>query len=361
MTGESSGQLTVADAGEAATIAAIQQAAPSEINGDDAAVLDPAPPNSRYIATTDVLVDGVHFRFDWSTPFEVGVKAVTQNFADIQAMGGRPAAVLMSLATPGDLPLDTVRDIAAGIGSTAAPWAVELVGGDVVTSSQLVISITAIGLIAGPDPALTMGAAEPGHQVVASGVIGHAAAGEAILRYFGSRDAVPDDAVLQELVRRHCAPTLVVGRGAVARAAGVKAMTDNSDGLLKDLTSLARRSNVTIDLDGAALTPDAQLYYAAEVLGVDPLQLVLTGGEDHTLLATTDQEPPAGYRFLGTVGKGTGEVASGAGTDPAADRAGGPADAATPVIGATPTVTVDGQIPAYIDGWDSLSHGGDRR
>ncbi|HIW91611.1 MAG TPA: thiamine-phosphate kinase [Candidatus Corynebacterium avicola] len=353
MTGERSGQLTVAEAGEAATIAAIRQAAPSEINGDDAAVLDPAPPNSRYIATTDVLVDGVHFRFDWSTPYEVGVKAVTQNFADIQAMGGRPAAVLLSLAAPGDLPLDTVRDIAAGIGSTAAPWAVELVGGDVVTSKQLVISITAIGSLSGPDAALTMGAAQPGHQVIASGVIGHSAAGESILRYFGSREAVPEDPVLQELVRRHCAPTLVVGRGAVARAAGVRAMTDNSDGLLKDLTTLARRSNVSIDLDGAALTPDAQLYYAAEVLGADPWKWILTGGEDHTLLATTDQEPPAGYRFLGMVGEGHNEDPSDANGEKSPD-----ADATTR-IGATPTVTVDGQIPAYTGGWDSMGPGGD--
>ena len=339
MTGTSSGQLTVAEAGEAATIAAIRSAAPSEINGDDAAVLDPAPPNSRYVATTDVLVEDVHFRFDWSSPFEVGAKAVTQNFADIQAMGGRPAAVLMSLAAPDDLTVATVSDIARGIGTTAAPWAVELVGGDVVSSTQLVVSITAIGLLAGPDPALTIDAAEPGQQVIASGVIGHAAAGEAILRYFGSREAVPDNAVLQELVRRHCAPELVVGRGSVARAAGVKAMTDNSDGLLRDLTTLAERSNVTIDLDGASLTPDAQLYYAGEVLGVDPWPWVYTGGEDHTLLATTDEEPPAGYRFIGTVGEpgGTGD-----------DR---PDD----VVGTVPTVTVDGRLPAYSGGWDSLA------
>ncbi|MGO1950707.1 MAG: thiamine-phosphate kinase [Mycobacteriaceae bacterium] len=328
MTDKRAGKLTLADAGEAATIAAIRGAAPSEINGDDAAVLDPAPPNSRHVATTDVLVEDVHFRFDWSTPFEVGAKAVTQNFADIQAMGGRPTAVLMSLAAPGDLPLDTVRDIARGIGATAAPWAVELVGGDVVSSNQLVISVTAVGLLAGPDPALTIGGAEVGHRVIASGVIGHSAAGESVLRYFGSRDAVPDDAVLQELVRRHCAPELVVGRGSVARAAGVSSMTDNSDGLLRDLTTLADRSGVSVDLDGASLTPDAQLYYAAEVLGVDPWQWVLTGGEDHTLMGTTGQEPPAGYRFIGTVGE--------------------PHDAGV-------AVTVDGQIPAYSGGWDSVT------
>lgn len=330
------GKLTVAQAGEAATIAAIRDAAPSEINGDDAAVLEPAPPNSRQVATTDVLVEGVHFRFDWSTAFEVGAKAVTQNFADIQAMGGRPTAVLLSLATPGDVTLDVVGDIARGIGETAAPWAVELVGGDVVSSHQLVISVTAVGVLAGPDPAMTIDGAEVGHTVIASGVIGHAAAGEAVLRYFGSREAVPDDAVLQDLVRRHCAPELAVDRGSVARAAGVASMTDNSDGLLRDLGTLASRSGVSLDLDRASLTPDAQLYYAGEVLGVDPWQWVLTGGEDHTLLGTTPGEVPAGYRSIGTV---RAVRAAGAGADAA------PA----------PVVTVDGQPPVYDGGWDSMT------
>lgn len=325
--GHSSGGPTVSQVGEAATIAAIREAAPSEVNGDDAAVLDPAPPNSRHVATTDVLVDGEHFRFDWSTPFEVGAKAVTQNFADIQAMGARPTAVLMSVSAPADLPVSIVADIARGMSATAAPWGVELVGGDVVTSRQLIISVTAIGVLAGPDPALTIDTARPGELLVASGVIGHSAAGYALLDYYGSRDAVPDNPVLQDLVGRHCAPQLIVGRGSVARAAGMSAMTDNSDGLIHDLSTVARRSGVSIDLDGDALTPDAQLYYAAEITGDDPWEWVLTGGEDHTLLGATSQDPPAGYRVIGEVGgSGTGEH----------------------------PVTVDGRLPVYTAGWDSL-------
>ncbi|MDN6619744.1 MAG: thiamine-phosphate kinase, partial [Corynebacterium variabile] len=90
--GHSADGPTVSELGEAATIAALREADPSEVTGDAAAVLDPAPPNSRDIATTDVLVDGEHFRLDWSTPYEVWVKAVSQTFADIQALGGRPTA-----------------------------------------------------------------------------------------------------------------------------------------------------------------------------------------------------------------------------------------------------------------------------
>lgn len=336
----------MAQAGEAGTIAAIREAAPSSVNGDDAAVLDPDPPNSRHVASTDVLVEGEHFRFDWSTPYEVGAKAVTQNFADIQAMGARPTAVLMSLATPGDLPLDTVSEIARGMGATAAPWAVELVGGDVVRARQLVISVTAIGVLSGPDRALTVDGAEVGQTVVAGGVMGHSAAGQALLEYFGGRANVPDDPVLRDLVQRHCSPQLVVGRGSVARAAQMASMTDNSDGLIHDLTTLARRSGVRINLDGAALTPDAQLYYAAEVLGVDPWQWVFTGGEDHTLVGTTAHEPPAGYRAIG-------EVVAVADPD-GAEGPDGAAGAAGTDGTVLPPVTVDGQIPAFSGGWDSL-------
>ena len=96
---------TVEQAGEAGTIAAIRSAAPSSINGDDAAVLDSTASNSRQVCSTDILVRGRHFRFRYSSPFEVGVKAVSQNFADIQAMGGRPTALLLAIATPGDMEL----------------------------------------------------------------------------------------------------------------------------------------------------------------------------------------------------------------------------------------------------------------
>lgn len=323
--------LTVAEAGEAATIAAIRAAAPSSLNGDDAAVLDLAGTNSRHVCSTDILVRGRHFTFDYSTPWEVGVKSVTQNFADIQAMGARPTSILMAIATPGDLPLRTVSEIARGINDGASPWAAELVGGDVVTSKDLVISITALGELAGPAPALTLDGAGVGQRVVASGVIGYSAAGLAILRHYGSRKAIPkDDAILNELADWHCAPHLVPGRGSVARATGASSMTDNSDGLIVDLSVIAERSGVCIDLDKAAIAPDDKLRYAAQKTGSDPWEWVFTGGEDHTLMGTTDARLPTGYRPIGRVRS-------------IPDTEGEP-----------PLVLVDGELPAFISGWASL-------
>ncbi|MBC2681807.1 thiamine-phosphate kinase [Corynebacterium anserum] len=326
-----SGHLTVAEAGESATIAAIQKAAPSSLNGDDAAVLHPTSSNSRHVCTTDVLVCDRHFSFLYSTAYEVGVKAVSQNFADIQAMGARPTAILLGIATPGDTDLGVISDLARGINDAAQPWGAELVGGDVVLSTDLVLSITAIGELGGPAAALTLGGAGVGHRVIASGPIGYSAAGLDILRHYGSREAIPkEDAIAQELVQWHCAPRLEVERGTVARAAGASSMTDNSDGLVRDLSMIAQRSGVRIDLNRSAITPDSTLLHAAEITGVDPWEWVLTGGEDHTLIGTTDARLPTTYRPIGMVRSRV-----------AGDET-------------TPYVTVDGVRPAYTKGWESL-------
>ena len=322
---------TVEQAGEAGTIAAIRSAAPSSINGDDAAVLDSTASNSRQVCSTDILVRGRHFRFRYSSPFEVGVKAVSQNFADIQAMGGRPTALLLAIATPGDMELETISELARGIHSAAAPFGAELVGGDVVRSKDLVISLTALGELGGPAAALTLDGAGVGHQVIATGPIGYSAAGLCILEHFGSRKSVPqDDHILQKLVSWHCAPELEPGRGTVARAAGASSMTDNSDGLVADLSVIAQRSGVSIDLNPEALAPDEMLLHATERTGVDPWKWVLTGGEDHTLVGTTDSRLPANYRPIGMVRRLADD-------DPNAAF-----------------VTVGGEKPAYTKGWQSL-------
>lgn len=323
--------MTVAQAGEAGTIAAIRSAAPSSLNGDDAAVLDSTASNSRQVCTTDILVRGRHFRFRYSSPYEVGIKAVSQNFADIQAMGARPTAVLLAIATPGDMPLETISELARGIHDASAPWGAELVGGDIVNSQDLVVSLTALGELGGPAPALTLDGAGVGHRVIASGPIGYSAAGLDVLEHFGSRKAVPqDDEILHELVTWHCAPRLEVGRGSVARAAGASSMTDNSDGLVADLAAIAQRSGVRIDLDRQAIEPDHKLIHAAERTGIDPWKWVLTGGEDHTLLGTTDARLPATYRTIGTVRNLPDDEFD------------------------VPSVTVDDVRPAYTTGWESI-------
>ncbi|MDO5077971.1 thiamine-phosphate kinase [Corynebacterium sp.] len=312
-------KLTLGEAGERAIIAAITAAAPSGMNGDDAAVLAPPAPNSRTVATTDVLVEGRHFRLDWSTPEQVGERAIVQNFSDVEAMGARPVAALFGLAAPADTPVDVVAGIARGIHRRVGRYNAELVGGDVTESDCLVISVTALGILGGSQLPLTLDRARPGQHLVAAGRIGYSAAGLALLHRCGT----DYPRLFENLVAAHLVPELTPGRGVVARATGATSMTDNSDGLIVDLSHLAQRSGVSIDLHSHAIAPDELLVQAGEYLGVDPWEWILCGGEDHTLLATTAKPAPSGFRTIGYVQRGGG-------------------------------VTVDGARPKYQTGWVSF-------
>lgn len=311
---------TVRDIGERGVIEAIVAAAPSARNGDDAAVLLSSTPNSRAVVATDMLIEGRHFSTSWSTAEEVGKKAITANFADIEAMGARPVAALLALSAPESTPVAFLRGLATGIADRAGEYSAELVGGDVTGGDSLIVSVTAIGSLGGNRPALTLDAARHGQHVVAHGRIGWSAAGFALLERFG-RDDVPEQ--FAELVTAHCAPSLTPGRGVVARATGATSMTDNSDGLIVDLGVIARRSGVGINLDSAAIAPTPLMAEAGELLDVDPWTWVLTGGEDHTLLATTTGDAPSGFRTVGQVTR-------------------------------SESVTVDGHTPKYETGWVSF-------
>jgi len=315
---------TLGDVGEHAVIAAITEATPSAVNGDDAAVLHRSSPNSRVVATTDMLVEGRHFRWDVTTPWHVGRKAIVQNFADVEAMGARPIAALLSLSAPKHLPVAVVKDLAQGIGHEVEKYAAELVGGDVTSGDSLVMSITAIGSLGGNRPPLTLDGARAGQNVVAHGAIGYSAAGLALLE---SGLDIPSE--FEPLVQAYQAPTITPGAGVVARSAGATSMTDNSDGLLHDLRMIAKRSGIWINLDSATVAPDELLQRAGEFLSHDPWQWVCEGGEDHTLLGTLNGEAPVGFRTIGSVSKlGTDEE---------------------------PGVKVDGQAPKYSQGWESFA------
>ncbi|WP_448851046.1 thiamine-phosphate kinase [Corynebacterium sp. 335C] len=348
---------TVGDVGEHAVIAAIREVAPSSRNGDDAAVLAMTTPNASHVATTDLLVEGRHFDLAWSTPEDVGRKAAIQNFADVEAMGARPRALLMGLSAPESTPLDVVVGIARGMVAECDRCVAELVGGDVVGGAGLTLSITAIGEVGGPARPLMRSGARPGDRVIAAGVIGRSAAGLALLRRHGRPEDVPER--FRELVDAHRVPVFSYGRGPVARAAGVNCLTDNSDGLLVDLAELARTSGVRIDLDRDAVAPDELMLDAADHLGADAWEWVLHGGEDHTLLGTTAGEPPIDFRVIGRVVRagrsaveGSRDAAAAAGTIPGAGT--GAATGAAPAKPPAPLVTIGGEEPGEATGWVSF-------
>jgi len=266
--------------------------------GDDAAALAIAPP---VLTSVDVLVEGVHFRRDWSSAADVGRKAVAVNVADIEAMGGRAVAIVVGLSAPADLPLAWALELADGIRAEGERSGVLLVGGDVTSSRDVTISVTVLGALDGRSPVRRDGAG-PDQVVALAGRTGWAAAGMAVLqRGFRSPRAV---------VEAQRVPEVPYGQGRVAAEAGATAMIDVSDGLLADLGHIARRSGVVIDLDLAAFDVPDVLQAVAAATGKDPYALLLAGGEDHALAAVFPSVDvvPEGWQAIGrTRAVGSGE------------------------------------------------------
>jgi len=297
---------TVGALGEFGLIAALTARLPSgplvDLGpGDDAAVV--RAPDGRVVATTDVLVEGVHFRRDWSTAVDVGHKAAAQSLADVAAMGAEPTTLLVGLAVPSDVEVEWVLGLADGLAEECAVVGASVVGGDVVRSATLTIAVTALGDLHGRS-AVTRAGALPGDLVAVCGKLGWAAAGLAVLtRGFRSPRIVVD---------AHRRPAPPYDAGPSAADAGATAMCDVSDGLLADLGHLAEASDVSIDLDGAALVPDVPLAELAPALGVDASTWVLGGGEDHALVATFRTRKA--LKKAGTQWRQIGVVAAGAPT-----------------------------------------------
>lgn len=243
--------------------------------GDDAAVV--AASDGRVVVTTDLLVENRHFRRDWSGAADVGHKAAAQNLSDIEAMGARPTALVVGLGVPADLPVQWALEFSTGLGEEASLVGASVVGGDVVRSPLVVVSVTAFGSLDG-GAAVTRAGARPGDVVAVCGRLGWAEAGYQVLsRGFRTPRAV---------VEAHRHPQVPYGAGVEAAGLGATAMCDVSDGLLGDLRHVADASGVVIDIDPGAVEVAGPLREVASALGADPLAWVLTGGDDNALVAT---------------------------------------------------------------------------
>jgi thiamine-monophosphate kinase len=266
--------------------------------GDDGAVVSAG--DGRIVVSTDVLVQDRHFRLDWSTPHDVGRKAIAQNAADIEAMGGRATAFVAGFGAPGETPTAQVDALVDGMWEEAARLGAGIVGGDLVSCPQWVLSVTVLGDLNGRAPVLRSGAAA-GSAVAVAGDLGRSAAGYAVWHN--------EITGFDDLRQRHLVPRPPYGQGVVAAAAGAQAMIDVSDGLVGDLGHLAEASGVGVELSTEALSADrAALLGAAEAAGVDPWTWVFGGGEDHALVAAFAGPVPAGWRVIGRVLDGPARV-----------------------------------------------------
>lgn len=258
--------------------------APAEVAlgiGDDCAALQ-LPAGEQLLVTCDLLLEGVHFRRDWTDLRRLGRKSVAVNLSDIAAMGGTPRQLVLGLGLPGDLSLEEFDLFLDGFCAAAAEHQVAVIGGDTCRAQQfLTVSVTAFGSIA-PNRLLRRSGARPGDLLLVSGTLGDSALALAQLQ----RGEQPEDSLLA----RHLDPTPQVALGrALAECGGVSAMIDLSDGLLADLGHLLEQSGVGARLETAAIPrskPFARLTAGSE----EGLDLALAGGEDYELLLTAAPE-----------------------------------------------------------------------
>jgi len=269
--------------------------------GDDAALL--RIKQGHVVVSSDLMVEGRHFRRDWASGYDVGRRAAAQNLSDINAMGGSAHSLTIGLAAPADLPAAWALDLAKGFADECALVGASVVGGDITRAEQVVIAVTVIGAVA-QAPVLRSGA-RPGDVVALAGRQGWAAGGLAVLgRGFRS------PRVLVEAYRR---PEPPYGAGPAAAASGATSMIDVSDGLLSECAHLARASGVAIDVHTAELEIPEPLHAVAAATGADPISFVLGGGDDHAILATfpAGSPLPEGFRVIGAVAEGEGVTVDG--------------------------------------------------
>ncbi len=250
--------------------------------GDDAAVLRPAR-GMVDVLTADALVEDVHFRLGWSTPRDIGHRALAVNLSDLAAMGAWPRALLLSLALPPALPLDDFDGVLDGFLSLAAAARVPLVGGNLTRSpGPLMIDVTAVGS-ARPRRVMRRSGARPGDHLFVTGQLGAAAAGLALRDSGAALSAL--DADRRACVQRYDRPDARLRTGTiVARNRAASACMDLSDGLADAASAVADASGCGVELNAAAIP----VHPGARAWAMDAerpeLDLVLSGGDDYELL-----------------------------------------------------------------------------
>ena len=303
------GDATVSEAGEFPLIERLREVFTQGEQvlvgpGDDAAVLRIR--NGHVVMSTDLLVEGRHFRRDWAAAADIGHRAAAANLSDINAMGGRAHSLTIGLASPRDLLAQWALDFAQGFADECALVGASVVGGDLTSADTLVIAVTVLGACT-ESPVLRSGA-EPGDVLALCGRQGWAAGGLAVLgRGFRS------PRVLVEAYRR---PEPPYDAGPAAARAGATSMIDISDGLLAEARHLAEESGVAIDVRRDAFEIPEPLHAVAAATGADPLSFVLGGGDDHALLATfPSRDVPEGWTVIGSVDEGSGVTVDSAAYD----------------------------------------------
>jgi len=251
--------------------------------GDDAAVLEPPP--GRLLFSSDMMVEGIHFRLDFSEPWEVGWKALAVNVSDIAAMGGTPLYAVVSLGVGRqDRPVSFYEEIYRGLNKAARRYGLSVVGGDTVrTEGPLVLDVSILGFAVSP---VLRSGARNGDLLAVTGCLGASCAG---LQWFLTKKTRHGPPYVDKAVKAHQRPQPRVKEAQAAVATGaVTALIDISDGLAGDLGHICEESGLGATIEASCIPVDASASRIASQVGASPVEWALRGGEDYELLMTVD-------------------------------------------------------------------------
>lgn len=271
--------------------------------GDDSAVL--RADRRNLLLTTDMMVEGVHFDRALMSPFQMGFKLVSANASDIYAMGGRPRFMLLNIAAPASTAGSFIKRLLDGVEEAAGLYGVSLVGGDVSSSQKgLVLSASIAGYARRP---VGRRGALAGEGIYVTGPLGDSACGLAIVRAIGRPVEIEKGKkaqrplkwnLMEPLLRRHLMPL------AKRPPKNASAMIDISDGLFLDLARLLDESGAGAKIYTGRIPMSEEMRAAASFLGLEPLKLAASGGEDYELLYTAPLgREKRGDFFIGEVTK----------------------------------------------------------
>jgi len=253
--------------------------------GDDCAVIKNDASYSTLI-TTDMLLEGRHFRREWSSAKDLGYKSLAVNLSDISAMGGKPRYALLSIGLPSDTDPNWLDGFFSEVARLCESYGVKLIGGDTAKSSSIIINYTVLGSIEHQN-ILWRSAAKPGDKIGLLGKVGEGGAGLRLLEESHSKE-VPSH---KDLIKSHNRPSIYVKEAVFLADSGiVHSMIDVSDGIQSDAGHIAKQSGVSLSIHTNTLPVSKQLIDVCDKFSWSVEEIALTAGEDYALMFTFDCE-----------------------------------------------------------------------
>ncbi|MBS3113993.1 thiamine-phosphate kinase [Candidatus Woesearchaeota archaeon] len=245
--------------------------------GDDTAVLK-YDKNNYLLFTTDMLVENDHFSLKYSNPQQIGMKAIEQNASDIASMGGIPKFALVSLALPNEIDVDFVDKLYSGVNQKSKKYRISIVGGNIMHSKDIVVSVALIGFVEKKYLALRSGA-KIGDVIFCSGNFGSSSIGLELLRCN----------LKGKSIKKHLEPEARLSLARKLVKVGINSMIDISDGVASEVRHICNESNVGAIIYADKIPISKEMINDAKKINKNPLDFALYGGEDFELIFTANK------------------------------------------------------------------------